>query len=541
MNKRVYNVFFNVHTVSGIVMSVGLFVCFLAGAFALFMGNINKWQINAKSAENVKVDYEGMISVLDDEGYNLNGRTMFMQLVDDPMPFVMVMSRPVRGGEKGATRNVYENSGEGINPNGAISLKIDPETFKIIDSAEAEPSNYLGTFLYHLHYFDQIPRVGLYLSGFVSLFFLLAIISGTIVHWRKIVSNFFTFRLKASIKNFWTDGHTALGIIGLPFQFMYAVTGAMLGLLVVVLIPASMVLFGGNTAKLLGYIAPAYKTYEKANEIQLERENINDLVQQARKDLDVPDYKMAAVNVVNYNDKNAYLMAEFRQEGEKTFFDDGHVVYRLNDGEQVEIKPFGDNGLTKGGVLHTIRKLHYAHFGGYFMKIIYFILALGTCYVILSGVMIWLEARNSKKYASKKKFNTAVDAIYMGTCMGLLPAIAFFFCLAKLMPEGIVDRFAMMSNIFFLFWLGYIVYAFIIKDLYKINKHALFLTGILGLIIPVLNGITAGMWFWKALPSGYYDSFFVDCSWLLLGAICLIVSRYVKRLKCYKKVKAAQV
>ena len=41
--RRLHNVFFNTHTISGIVISVALYVIFLAGAFALFQNNINNW------------------------------------------------------------------------------------------------------------------------------------------------------------------------------------------------------------------------------------------------------------------------------------------------------------------------------------------------------------------------------------------------------------------------------------------------------------------------------------------------------------------
>ncbi|MEM9834442.1 MAG: PepSY-associated TM helix domain-containing protein, partial [Bacteroidota bacterium] len=78
-NKRDYNVFFNTHTVSGIVISVGLFVIFLAGAFALFLDEINHWQEAKQRAEyRTDVDYDRVLSIVEEEGYNLEGRNMFI-------------------------------------------------------------------------------------------------------------------------------------------------------------------------------------------------------------------------------------------------------------------------------------------------------------------------------------------------------------------------------------------------------------------------------------------------------------------------------
>ncbi|HAI43900.1 MAG TPA: hypothetical protein DCM40_40295, partial [Maribacter sp.] len=84
----------------------------------------------------------------------------------------------------------------------------------------------LGEFLYRLHFFAQLPHpFGYYLSGFVAFFFLFALLTGIIVHWDKIISNFYVFRPMTKLKTVWTDAHTALGVIGFPFQFVYAVTG----------------------------------------------------------------------------------------------------------------------------------------------------------------------------------------------------------------------------------------------------------------------------------------------------------------------------
>ncbi|MEM9525625.1 MAG: PepSY-associated TM helix domain-containing protein, partial [Bacteroidota bacterium] len=176
----------------------------------------------------------------------------------------------------------------------------------------------------------------------------------------------------------------------------------------------------------------------------------------------------------------------------------------------------------------VVAKVHFAQFGGYFVRIVYFILALITCFVIISGVMIWIEARSKKTYAHKAKFNRNVGAIYLGACLGLYPAIALFFCIAKLYPAGMENSFGLMASIFFGFWLAYIIYALVIKNYFKINKHALFLAGSMGLLIPVLNGFQSGVWFWQALARGYPDLYIVDLGWLLMGIISLTAARYAK-------------
>ncbi|MGD1893465.1 MAG: PepSY domain-containing protein, partial [Cyclobacteriaceae bacterium] len=53
-----------------------------------------------------------------------------------------------------------------------------------------EPRSTLSNTIYYLHYFRQIPVIGLYLSGFVGLFFLFAIVTGLLIHWRNLLTKF---------------------------------------------------------------------------------------------------------------------------------------------------------------------------------------------------------------------------------------------------------------------------------------------------------------------------------------------------------------
>jgi len=535
-NKRNYNVFFNTHTVSGIAISAGLFICFFAGAFALFMDNINHWEANKKNETGyAKIDYERVVQVVQDEGYEMSGRQLGIFLREDNPPYIQVNSQPLKVETDTTALDIPKQLTEqdSIAQSGFF-LKINPKNYKIEGKAFDPHTRQLGTFLYHLHYFQQIPTFGIYLAGLVSIFFLFAIITGIIVHWKKIISNFFTFRLKASLKNLWTDAHTALGVIGLPFQFMYAVSGSLYGLTILIFIPSMMVLFDGDQEEMISYIAPGFGSGEMAHIPIENRQNINQLVDRAVAQYADKQVKSVFLNLTNYDDANAQLNVSMDVKDGEAFYSNANTKYSLATGEVVSEQKLGDNSYTNSVIL-TIHKLHFAQYGGYFIKAIYFLLALITCVVILSGVMVWLEARDNKKYEAKKRFNTNVGAIYLGISMGLFPAIAFFFCLTKIFPQDISGRFGTMGSVFFTFWFAYILYAYVLRDFHKINKHALFLAGVLGMAIPCINGYQTGLWPWVSLPQGYVDTFFIDISWFFLGLISLITALSVQRLVSHKK------
>ena len=117
----------------------------------------------------------------------------------------------------------------------------------------------MGEFLYRLHFLAQLNQVfpfdigtpfGYLIAGIVSFLFLFALITGLLLHWEKIKSNFFLFRPMSKWKTVWTDMHTALGVIGFPFQFVFAVTGIVLIVNYVILSPFTNLLYEGDSDKL---------------------------------------------------------------------------------------------------------------------------------------------------------------------------------------------------------------------------------------------------------------------------------------------------
>ncbi|ALJ05801.1 hypothetical protein APS56_11985 [Pseudalgibacter alginicilyticus] len=582
-DKRNYNVFFNVHTVSGIVITIALFICFFAGGIALFYKNINNWEKNHLSQEighkAYEINYEKALETVKNAGYNMQDRNFDFSIKtiegEDYLSITSRVGKPKASGGQEAeekvenkvnskekdslnTKNQSDESQEkqtsvtakhtakqsGFNPKGNIAMVLDLVTYKPLKNrpkndtprrGRGKPQE-LGTFIYHLHYFDQLPVIGVYLSGFVSLFFLVAIVTGVIVHWKKIVDNFFTFRLKNSLKLLWTDAHTALGVIGLPFQFIFAVTGAFFGLASLFILLNTLVVYGGDQKKFIADVAPAFVSVEKAGIPTKNQANLNTLALNTKKELQLGNQYSLTAKILNYGDENARFIMSFRDNVGKNFYGNGFIMYDLSNGAILNKKAIDAPNYDLATSLETFRKLHFATYGGYFLKLIYFLLSLLTCFVILSGVMIWLEVRDNKKYAKKHKFNRNVGALFIGNCMGLFPAIAYFFCLSKVIPES-PARFSIMEQSFYIFWFSYTLYAYWIKDLHTINKHALFIGGVLGIAIPVCNGLTTGHWFWYSLQKGLTDSFFVDLAWLLVGIVSLLVAGFAKRLVSKRKKK----
>ncbi|MBE8725089.1 PepSY-associated TM helix domain-containing protein [Flavobacterium hungaricum] len=510
MNNRHYNIYFHTHTVSGIVISVVLFVIFFAGSFSFFRDEIINWERSESTAitKEIQLDYNSALKDLDKK-HILHGRNITISKPSIEERVAIYME-----GTKDTLAPAKQKEGS--------FFYLDTKNFK---SYTYEESYSLGELLYRLHFLAQIPYpVGYYLSGFTALFFLFAIVTGLLLHWKKIVSNFYIFRPKEKLKTLWTDAHTALGMIGLPFQFVYAVTGAFFMIKLLIVAPAVMALYNGDDKKLyqeLEYNDPdyAYEYKKLASPF-----NINELVSKAKNNW--KDFEITRVIVQNYGDVNMHVLVEGELLSHKKFVGVGKVVYRVSDGKEIAKKdPISQNNYLDA-VKTVLYRIHFGDYGGYALKIISFVLGIITCFVIISGVMIWLVARQKNNMPEKKRrFNAAVVRIYLAICLSMYPITALAFIGSKIFYP------LSKSNLFALYFGGWLLLAifFIIKknDGFT-NKFCLISGSILGFLIPITNGIVSGDWFWTSFTHNKIQIFFIDVFWIALASISLYVAYHLK-------------
>lgn len=66
MGNRTYNILFHTHTVSGIVISVALYVIFFAGSFSFFRDEIVNWERGhtVEDYDELSVDFNSVLKDL---------------------------------------------------------------------------------------------------------------------------------------------------------------------------------------------------------------------------------------------------------------------------------------------------------------------------------------------------------------------------------------------------------------------------------------------------------------------------------------------
>src|SRR5690606_30967982 len=177
-------------------------------------------------------------------------------------------------------------------------------------------------------------------------------------------------------------------------------------------------------------------------------------------------------------------------------------------------------------VKSLVYRLHFGDYGGYPLKVIYFILGLVGCVVILTGILIWLVARDKKNVPRHKRvFNFWASNIFVAACLTLFPVTAFAFIAVKVNGGGGMD---FIYRIYFWSWLALAVFYVVRRNLRQTNKETLLLGSILALLVPIANGIYSDNWFWVTYQRGESDILLVDGLWLCLAVVGAIAFLKIK-------------
>ncbi|MBZ4191880.1 PepSY-associated TM helix domain-containing protein [Niabella beijingensis] len=515
MNNRNYNIYFHTHTISGIIISAVLYVIFFAGSFAFFKNEISAWQKNIPNDAAAKraVDFNRICDSLDRE-YGLYGRNVsFYNYPHSPRLGVSV---------SGSQDTANKKAG------GFFYLNI-----KTHAKEEYKQSYDLGEFLYRLHFLAQVNGIakfgfplGYYIAGAVAFIFLFALITGLLLHWRKIISNFYVFRPWEKLKTVWTDLHTALGVISFPFLFVFALTGAFFLISYPLFTkPTTTYSFGGKEDSLSAVMGYGNHQLPLIKQSLKERPDVNYFIQETYRKWEGADLR--SVELVNYGDQSMQVHVNAGLKRGKQFVSNGEVVYGVVPRTVVSQKDPAASPSYTDTVQDLVYSLHFGNYGGYATRILYFLLGICGCMVIISGVLIWLVARDKRNIPEqKRKFNEWMVNVYLGICLSMFPVTAAAFIAVKIHPDG---GTAFIYPFYFWTWLAVAILMILRKNIYKTNRDCMLLGAVIGLFIPVVNGVVTGSWLWDNYRLGHHDILLIDVFWLLVSAGAFICWQMIIR------------
>ncbi|MEW6994007.1 PepSY-associated TM helix domain-containing protein [Colwelliaceae bacterium MEBiC 14330] len=501
MKKDALKAITNAHAWVGLIISTILFIVFFAGSLSLFRDNIIAWETNPHFSSDKNIEAFNVDEIITKIAQNYKVYDHGYFVIDFP-----TKDHPI-------TNTYFEElsvDGEHIDRNLLLSANGD-----IVGHGDG--FNW-GNFLYRLHIDLHIPEVGLYFVGIITLFFFVALISGVVIHWRKIFSKFFQYR-KEGKKDKWLDAHNIIGVMGLPFHIMYAFTGLVFNLLIIYQISYALLLYGGDQSKLFA-AAGVVDVHQDETNVDLPVTGINDLLTTAKKSLG--QVNITRLSIDHFGDESASVT--FRGHDDSKFSTQKEVTYHIQSGRELYLtKDNYDNNLRGG--LSVIASLHFGNFAGYSLRVLFFILGIGTCYIILTGNLMWLDKKAKLRREKQNQLGLQlVKAMTTGGFIGTIFATGVGFICARTLPLDMLSRSDLISQIFFATLFSALIISLFIKNQSKFSALLLKLTALTLAATPILDWLLVSKGIAAMLANQHYDVLIVQACLLCLALCCWLVS-----------------
>jgi uncharacterized iron-regulated membrane protein len=479
---RVYKV---VHTWTGILSGMALFIAFYAGALTVFKEPLERWVSPPVADVAVPLsDAPSLIAhVLQD--YPDAAREFSLHLrEDEPVPARMRWKVRKEGSDdhdQSATRHYMAT----LDAKGHIQVQ------------EAHLSQ-LADFIDVLHRVVGLPvdnDHNRWIMGVIAVLYTLALVSGVVVLLPSLVKDFFALRVGKNLKRMWLDAHNVVGIISLPFHLMMALTAVVFA-------------FHDDIYslqdKLFGTRGPAAPQVSAA----VPRDPMTllpptDLV--ARAQALSPTFEPSMLQYVQAGGAHPVVRVWGR--------DDTALSPGVHGGF-VALDPYTGRITNRNylpghqNALHTMISsffaLHMAAYGGITVQWLYFLLGLAGAWLFYSGNLLWIETRRRKaRFGNDGLPVQRLDVRLMasatvGVCLGCICGISLTIVAGKWLYGHVNDLNAWHRYIYYAVFFASIAWAFL-RGGAKAAVHLLWLAAACTLTIPLTTLLawlapTLGLW-----------------------------------------------
>lgn len=506
------------HTWGGLLASWALFTIFLTGTIGVFDVDITKW-MKPEAAVVSGFDPTAMTEQQRVDTIK-KGQAYLEKHVPDSHFWGIGLPTETEPGIRLFWRDEQNEFQHAL-----LSLD-DGELMPAAENRETEG----GHHFVHMHYEFHAGMAGIWLVGFFTMIMLVALITGIIIH-KRIFKDFFTFRQKKGQRS-WLDGHNASAVLTLPFQLMIAYTGLVVFLSIYM--PAGVLANYSNPqvffSELLDEPMHRAETGVNADVVDL-----SILFQRAEVMMGKPGRFM---NVEHPGDSSAVTKVfgwfdEKDYEGQLLRDEIGSVQFDATNGDVMHLNPPGeyDKG-TPMASQRVMRIMHFANFGGYSVRWLYFIMGMAGALMMATGAILFLVKRRQKSLnefgSQTARVYRVIEVLNIAAISGLAVACMAYFWLNRLIPVDIADRASWEIKGFFYLWLAMLFHAACRPGMKAwFEQWSLFT--LLALLLPVMNLLTTGHWLPSYWLAGDLSSVGFEVTVLVFGLMSLGLVLFLRR------------
>lgn len=366
---------YDIHSAAGIFIGLAIFVVCVSGAIAVFKWEIDLW-VNPEFAKprsgGTELGIDDAVARFAANGLLDGNRIRILVLPTDDIAFFTMLS-PVAGDNR-RQASIHVEGGPLFTPR----------------------RNHIYFFLRDLH-------VRLFLRGgwgrltvgIIGLVMVVSVVSGVLIH-KHIFRDILLMRWGRSLRVELSDLHKLIGVWAVLFHFIIALTGAWLGL------EGYLNRGAGAVAEAIdpraaALAVPASKSPPRGTEI---RASYADLIRVTERHID--GIAPAFLRIRHFGTDRETVTVHGVVPGQFAQQYVNYVEFRGADPSPVFVRDVSQLGFVER--LHTvIEPLHYGYFGGFWVKLLYFVLGLTPGVLALSGALIWFDRTRRKRNAGRTR------------------------------------------------------------------------------------------------------------------------------------------
>lgn len=404
--------FFALHSWSGLAGGWLLFIAFYAGALTMFHHELEDWERGPAQPPGAALDASRL-----DHAQRLLDQVLAIH------PQAAADLRLWLVGEHAQTAHVdwYEPARDQRH---SYSLGAD-------GGLVAEPDrDGLGRLVFQLHFTAGLPQsIGMYLFGLVCVLYGTALASGVLLYLPVFWRDLFALRLGPNLKRLWQDAHNLLGMLSLPFHLVFAWSGAVLCIGMLMLVPFELLVFNGKLLPLLQPELDPVPVVQPARQAA-PRLPLAMLLQRAQ--AEVPSLDVQRVHLQHAGDAKSVVSLE-GEVAQGALNSRAAVVLEAATGQVLRV--IDPQRQSPGqAMLYGLMGLHFGDFGGSIVQWLYFVLGLGGALLFYSGNLLWVEARRRHRQPVQRSACLRMAQLTLGICLGCCAGVAAAFWTVRLVP-----------------------------------------------------------------------------------------------------------
>lgn len=494
------------HTWVGLLAGWVLFFMFLTGTAGYFDTEIDRWMKPERPLVHASMSLEQMIDV---------GLKRLQAVA--PTADRWFISPPVSR-ENPDLRVTHRQAAADGKPARNGNELLNPQTGAPVQTRDTGGGQLLYRMHYDLHYLPN--GAANWLVGVCSMFMLIAIVTGVIVH-KRIFKDFFTFRPGKKQRS-WLDAHNVLSVLALPFHLMITYSGLIFFMLLYMPVIVSANYGKGEDKEQLFLDAAVGRA-----DVRVERAGVPAVLAPlgpmlAAAEQYFGDSQVRFLEILNPNDRNARVFVARQPPG--PLRNTEQLMFDGVSGKLMQIKDPVAN--TTQAVRDVLLGLHEGLFAGPVLRWLYFLAGLMGTAMIGAGLVLWTTKRRAK---GAEHFGLRlVERLNVGTIVGVPIGIATYFWANRLIPVEFAGRAAWEAHALFLAWGLMLVHAHW-RPLSKTWIEQLWIAAGLYSLLPLLNALTTDRHLGVTLRLGEWSLAGFDLTMCAIGILFALTAKTARQ------------